>query len=283
MKKTDIVTIISAKHANPNGDPDADNEPRVDSETGKGIMTPGSIKRKIRNYILQKYGEEPGYDIYIKENTVLAETKIKTLEDANINTKNPEKEKVGAKEAMCKTFFDVRAFGAVMSTNQANCGQVRGPVQVTMFESIDPVNVLDIAITRCAGETTKEKEKSLDGKSKTMGSFKAVSFAAYKGLISVNPVLAKETGFSDLDLERLIDAAKNLFTLDGSTARPTGSMAVESMIVFEHEKEYGNEQTAKLFRKVTVEKSQETPSRMEDYTINIDQNIPQGIEVKTLI
>jgi CRISPR-associated protein Csd2 len=285
MKKKDIVILVSAKNCNPNGDPDADNEPRTNPDTNTGLITKGCISRKLRNYIQTKYRDEKGFDIYIKENTVLGETRLKTLEKAKVKVKKKEEASDEGKEAILKNFWDVRTFGAIMTGKETvNCGQVKGPVQITMLESIDPVTTMEIGITRCAAETPAERKKSSDGGSKTMGNSRAVTFGLYKGVISINPVLAKQTGFDEKDEEKLIEAIKNMFVLDSSAARPSGSMTIESLVEFTHEGEYGNEQTAKLLRRITAEKQVELPSSIDNYKISINKkDLPKGISVKELI
>lgn len=288
MNRTDIVLLISAKLCNPNGDPDGDNRPRTTPDTGTGIITKGCISRKIRNFIQSKFGQEKGYDIYVKENTVLGRTRLNALSDAKLPAPTEEnKGKVNeqGQKVLLEKYFDLRAFGGVLTGNKTvNCGQVRGPVQITMLESIDPITTMDLAITRCAAETPEEQEKSLDGSAKTMGSYKALNFALYKGVISINPILAKETGFSKEDFERLKVALKNLFAIDTSSARPAGSMTVEGLYMFEHESEYGNEQTAKLLRRVTANKTQEVPTDIQNYEISINKdNLPVGISYSQLL
>lgn len=289
MKRTDIIILISAKLCNPNGDPDADNRPRTTPDTGTGLMTKGSISRKIRNFIQAKEVGKPGFDIYVKENSVLGQNRLDTMKEANIKLPSTEKEKgktnEEGKKALLKKYYDLRAFGGVLTGSKTvNCGQVRGPVQITMLESIDPITVMDLAITRCAAETPEEVEKSLDSSSKTMGSYKALNFGLYKGVISINPILAKETGFSDEDLEELKQSLRNLFAVDSSSSRPAGAMTVEGLYAFEHESEYGNEQTAKLVRRIIVKKTNEIPSSMEDYQIEVKQeNLPNGVSYTQLL
>jgi CRISPR-associated protein Csd2 len=270
MKRTDIVMLIGAKLCNPNGDPDGDNAPRTDPDSNRGIITKASLARKVRNYIQAKYGQEPGYDIYVKENTVLGQTRVDTLEEKKIKITKKEAENLEGQRALLEKFFDLRTFGGVLTGSETvNCGQVRGPVQMTMFESIDPVSILDVCITRCAAETPKEAEKSKDGKSKTMGGFKAVSYGLYKGIVSINPVFAEATGFSEQDKERLLEALQNLFSVDSSSARPSGSLTIEKLWVFEHESPFGNEQSAKLARLIDVKAKDPEPKSFEDYEIAV--------------
>jgi len=285
MKKKDIVLLISAKNCNPNGDPDADNEPRTNPDTNTGLITKGCIARKLRNFVQEKYKDKKGFDIYIKENTVLGETRLKTLASSKVKVTKKEEASDEGQAAILKNFWDVRTFGAIMTGKETvNCGQVKGPVQITMLESVDPVTTMELAITRCAAETPAEKKKSGDGKAKTMGNSKAVTFGLYKGVISINPILAKQTGFNKEDEDALIDAIKSIFVLDSSVARPSGSMTIESLVEFAHESEYGNEQTAKLLRRVTAEKQTELPSSIDDYKISINKkDLPKGVSVTELI
>jgi CRISPR-associated protein Csd2 len=285
MKKKDIVLLISAKNCNPNGDPDADNEPRTNPDTNTGLITKGCIARKLRNFVQEKYKDKKGFDIYIKENTVLGETRLKTLAASKVKVTKKEEASDEGQAAILKNFWDVRTFGAIMTGKETvNCGQVKGPVQITMLESVDPVTTMELAITRCAAETPAEKKKASDGRAKTMGNSKAVTFGLYKGVISINPILAKQTGFNKEDEEALIDAVKSIFVLDSSAARPSGSMTIESLVEFTHESEYGNEQTAKLLRRVTAEKQTELPSSIDDYKISINKkDLPKGVSVTELI
>ena len=280
MKRTDIVMLLGAKLCNPNGDPDLDNRPRTLPDTGKGIISKGCIARKIRNFVQSKYGGESGYDIYVKENTVLGQTRLDVLKESGVEVDSKGKENTKGKEKLLERFFDLRTFGGVLTGSATvNCGQVRGPVQITVFESVDPVTVLDMGITRCAAETPKEKEASKDGISKTMGSVRMVNYGLYKGIVSVNPILARQTGFSERDLEVLVDALSNMFSVDSSTARPSGSMTVEKIVYYEHESEYGNAQTARLGKLVKAVSTKEIPDSAEDYEISVSEELPIGIQV----
>jgi CRISPR-associated protein Csd2 len=282
MKKTDIVILISAKHCNPNGDPDSDNMPRTNPDTDKGLISKGCIARKIRNFIQTRYGTEAGYDIYVKENSVLGQNRLETLKANGVAIKKKEEENLDGQKVLLEKYFDIRTFGGLLTGKETvNCGQVRGPVQITMLESVDPVTVIEMGITRCAAETPKEAAASKDGKSKTMGSTKMVSFGLYKGILSINPILAEASGFDEKDKERLIEALKHLFAVDTSSARPAGSMTVERLIAFEHEDIYGNEQTGKLLRSVKVTPKVETPESLDDYEISVAEP-KKGIIVKEL-
>lgn len=287
MKRTDIVMLIGAKNCNPNGDPDGDNRPRTTPDFGTGLISKGAISRKIRNYIQSKYGAEPGCDIYVKAGAILGQQRLKALTKEGVPLPaNDAAKKINpaGREAVLHQYYDVRCFGGVLSGSKAvNCGQVTGPVQITMLESIDPITHIDLAISRCAAETEDEVKKSIDGTSKTLGSVKAMAYGLYKGVLSVNPILAAETGFSDSDFDKLKEALLNLFAIDGSAARPPGSMVVEALFMYEHSSEYGNAQTGKLLRKVKVERKVENPASVDDYSITLDTDLSDGVVFTRLL
>ena len=279
-KRYEFVILFDVENGNPNGDPDAGNMPRIDPETGHGIVTDVCIKRKIRNYIEVVEGEKQGFDIYVKNGAVLNEQHRKAYEAFDLkpeNKKLPKDEKV-AKELtgyMCKNFYDIRAFGAVMS-NEVNCGQVRGPIQLNFGRSIDPIFSQDLTITRCAVTNIKDLEKG-----QTMGRKQVVPYGLYRmeGYVSAH-LAEKVTGFSEEDLNILWNALINMFEYDHSASR--GKMATRKLFVFEHETSLGNAPSYKLFDLIKIErKDKSKPARnFGDYEINIDDNnLPIGVKL----
>ena len=274
--RIDFVYLFDVQDGNPNGDPDAGNLPRVDAETGMGLVTDVCLKRKVRNYVQVAKNCSAGYDIFIKEKAVL-----NTLIDAaheEENVKNATDKTSAARDVMCKKYFDIRAFGAVMSTGK-NAGQVRGPIQFTFARSKDPIAAMEHSITRMAVATEKEAEKQ-GGDNRTMGRKATVPYGLYicHGFISAN--LAQQTGFSEEDLELFWDALKNMFDVDRSAAR--GLMSAQKLIVFKHESVLGNAPANKLFDLVKVEKKCEgAPRQFSDYEVTIDnKNLPAGVTIE---
>ncbi len=272
-KRYDFVLYFDVKDGNPNGDPDAGNLPRIDAETGNGIVTDVCLKRKVRNYVQMTKGNEAGYDIFVKEKAVLnkemdevfAENNITDSAGKAINAKNPakgeniEKGRVG----MCKKFYDIRTFGAVLSTG-ANAGQVRGPVQFTFARSVEPVVSLEHSITRMA--VTKEEDVD---KERTMGRKYTIPYGLYKACGFVSPHFASSTGFSTEDLDLLWEALTQMFEYDRSAAR--GLMTTRKLVIFEHNSALGTKPADELFNRVKVEHSGNTPARdFADYTITLD-------------
>jgi CRISPR-associated protein Csd2 len=279
----DFVLLFDVKDGNPNGDPDAGNLPRLDAETGHGLVTDVSIKRKLRNYVGMVKDCAPPYDIYIKEKAVLERThriayeKIgATAELADDPDAKGKKKRKGSEDSvraardwMCKHFFDVRTFGAVMSTG-VNCGQVRGPVQLTFGRSIDPIVASEHSITRMAVATEAESEKQ-DGDNRTMGRKHTVPYGLYRAHGFVSAFLAKQTEFSQADLDLLWDALGQMFEHDRSAAR--GEMSTRGLYVFEHEKELGNAHSHMLFDRLTVSRNGDanTPARdFGAYSVSFD-------------
>ena len=278
-KRYDFVYLFDVKDGNPNGDPDAGNLPRVDPETGHGLVTDVCLKRKVRNFVGTVKSGEEGYNIYIVEKAVLNNQHAlayKALKLDPKKAKQPERDK--ARDWMCENFFDIRAFGAVMST-EVNCGQVRGPIQMAFARSMDPIVSLEHAVTRCAVTTEKEAEKQ-QGDNRTMGRKFTVPYGLYCCHGFVNPFLADQTGFSDEDLDLFWTSLGQMFELDRSAAR--GQMAPRSLIVFEHKDKLGNAPAHKLFDLVRVSrKDREKPARgFEDYEVSIDRDTcPEEVTV----
>lgn len=277
--RIDFVYMFDVQDGNPNGDPDAGNLPRVDAETGMGLVTDVCLKRKVRNYVQVAKNLEDGYDIFIKEKSVLNTLIDKAHDDVEV--KNAKDKTEAARRFMCKNYFDIRTFGAVMSTGK-NAGQVRGPIQLTFARSVDPVETSEYSITRMAVATEKEADKQ-EGGNRTMGRKATVPYGLYvcHGFISAN--LAQQTGFSEDDLALFWEALKNMFDTDRSAAR--GLMSAQKLIVFKHDSMLGNAPANKLFDLVTVTKTCDgAPRSFKDYSVTIDKdNVPSGVTVEELI
>lgn len=276
----DFVFVFDVKDGNPNGDPDAGNLPRVDAETGMGLVTDVCLKRKVRNYVQVSTNCAEGYDIFIKEKAVLNTLIDKAHEDENV--KEAKDKTMAARDFMCKKYYDIRTFGAVMSTGK-NAGQVRGPIQLTFARSTDPIIASEHSITRMAVATEKEAEKQ-SGDNRTMGRKATVPYGLYVGYGFVSANLAKQTGFSEEDLELFWEALKNMFDVDRSAAR--GLMSAQKLIVFKHDSELGNAPANKLFDLVKIEKkdNNDVPRSFFDYNVTIDrENLPQGVTIEELI
>ncbi len=269
----DFVLLFDVKDGNPNGDPDAGNLPRMDAETGDGLVTDVSLKRKVRNYVGMSRGEQPPYEIYVKEKAILNRQHERAYEGigkADLLKGDDKKRKGGdavdeARQWMCKNFYDVRTFGAVMSMG-VNCGQVRGPVQLTFGRSVAPVVALEHSITRMAVTTEAEAEKQ-GGDNRTMGRKFTVPYGLYRAHGFVSAHLAKQTGFSEDDLKLLWESLTNMFEHDRSAAR--GEMSTRGLYVFKHEGELGDAQAHALFDLVQVAQSDpDTPARgFADFTV----------------
>ena len=277
--RIDFVYLFDVQDGNPNGDPDAGNLPRVDAETGMGLVTDVCLKRKVRNYVQIVKNLESGFDIFIKKKAVLNTEIDKAHDDATV--KNAKDKTEAARQFMCKNYYDIRTFGAVMSTGK-NAGQVRGPIQLTFSRSIDPIVAKEHSITRMAVATEKEAEKQ-SGDNRTMGRKSTIPYGLYvcHGFVSAN--LAKQTGFREEDLQLFWEALKNMFDQDRSAAR--GLMSARKLIVFRHNSALGNAPANQLFDLVHVEKIGEgVPRSFADYQVKIQQDaLPQGVTVEVLI
>ncbi|MBK9493328.1 MAG: type I-C CRISPR-associated protein Cas7/Csd2 [Xanthomonadales bacterium] len=278
----DFVLLFEVKDGNPNGDPDAGNLPRLDAESGHGLVTDVSLKRKVRNFVGLVKGETPPYEIYVKEKAVLNKTHERAYEGigkAELLKGDDKKRKGGdavgeARDWMCKNFFDVRTFGAVMSTG-VNCGQVRGPVQFTFARSVDPIIAQEHSITRMAVATEAEAEKQ-DGDNRTMGRKHTVPYGLYVAHGFVSSFLAKQTGFSEDDLELLWQALGQMFEHDRSAAR--GEMATRGLYVFKHDSELGNAPAHALFERIQAAKNTEVPRSFKDYDVTVnEEDMPAGV------
>jgi len=285
----DFVVLFDVENGNPNGDPDAGNMPRIDPETGRGLVTDVCLKRKIRNFVEMVKEGEPGYEIYIKSNVPLNSSDARAFErlgvkDAKNAKKNDPEIDRKVRDFMCQNFYDIRTFGAVMTTfvkAALNCGQVRGPVQLGFAQSIDPIVPQEVTITRVAITT----EADAQNKGTEMGRKYIVPYGLYRveGFVSAN-LARKVTGFSEEDLQLLWQAIINMFEHDRSAAR--GKMAVRELIVFKHSTELGEVPAYKLFDAVNVERiDQSAPARkFGDYRVSIDESmIPASVTCTRMI
>ncbi|MDO5806699.1 MAG: type I-C CRISPR-associated protein Cas7/Csd2 [Eubacteriales bacterium] len=287
----EFVVLFDVENGNPNGDPDAGNLPRLDPETGLGLVTDVCLKRKIRNYVELVKEDQDGYKIYIKDGVPLNRSDAEAFTALNVtekDIKNAKKkdENLDAKirDFMCEHFYDIRTFGAVMTTfvkNKLNCGQVRGPVQISFAQSIDPIVPNEITITRTAITTEADAAE----KTTEMGRKSIVPYGLYRaeGFVSAN-LARKTTGFSEDDLNLLWEAIINMFEHDHSAAR--GKMAVRELIVFKHATELGNTPSYKLFDAVHVTKKEGViaPRSYSDYTVTIDEeSIPESVTCTRMI
>ncbi len=273
----DFVMLFDVENGNPNGDPDAGNTPRIDSETGLGYITDVCLKRKIRNYVeLCKEGEAR-YNILIKPDRSLNSKFTGAYEEEGLEKKQKGKKADDVKKArdfMCKNYFDVRAFGAVMSTGDDPCGIVRGPVQINFARSISPINIQDITITRQA----RTSEDRMETGETEMGRKSFIPYALYRaeGYVSAS-LFNKITGLDDDDLELLWTAIINMFENDHSAAR--GKMCMRKLYIFKHENILGNCPSHILFDKINVEEVSAPPRKFSDYKITVNENMPEGVEL----
>ncbi len=284
----DFVFFFDVKDGNPNGDPDAGNLPRVDPETGNGIVTDVCLKRKIRNYVGLLKGEEPPFEIYVKEKAVLNNQHARAYKALGVDLSADEGKRKGgdkvneARAWMCKNFYDVRTFGAVMSTG-VNCGQVRGPIQITFARSVEPVISSEHSITRMAVATEAEAEKQ-GGDNRTMGRKFTVPYGLYRCHGFVSAPLARQTGFSEDDLALLWDSLQNLFEHDRSAAR--GLMSARRLVVFKHSSLMGNASAQDLFDRIRVERilDQGLAARdFNDYRILLDGSALEGFKTEVVV
>ena len=304
QNRYDFVYLFDVVNGNPNGDPDAGNLPRLDPETNRGLVTDVCLKRKIRNFVSMTKGDDPGYEIFVSERAIL-ELKQKYAWDAVLpKSTAKEREKLPKDEAearkitrwMCDQYYDVRTFGAVMSTKGANCGQVRGPVQFAFAHSVEPILPLEVSITRMAATTQADAESK--GDIRTMGRKYIVPYGLYRVHGYVSACLSggeheKGTGFSDEDLELLWIALEQMFDHDRSAAR--GEMSARKLLIFRHKSALGNASAAKLFERIRVnrisdgtefelgksESEQLHPARtFSDYMVHVDKkDLPTGVQI----
>lgn len=280
----DFVYLFDVKDGNPNGDPDAGNLPRLDPETGKGLVTDVALKRKIRNYVAMAKGQTAGFDIYMQERAVLNRAHLRAYEAKGLKheAKKLPKDHDEAQSLtrwMCDHFYDIRTFGAVMST-EVNAGQVRGPVQLTFARSQDPIVPLEITITRSS--VTNEKQND-----RTMGRKHIVPYGLYRAHGFISGRLAndpkKGTGFSEDDLTLLWEALKQMFEHDRAAAR--GMMTARGLIVFKHDSDLGNASADSLFKRVKIIRNGDAaPRDFEDYVVTVDDaELPEGVTIQRLL
>lgn len=290
VNRAEFVLIFDVKDGNPNGDPDAGNLPRMDAETGKGLITDVCLKRKIRNYVGIVKGEQPPYEIYVKEKAVLNKTHERAYQAIGVDASETQEGKrrgIGeditkAREWMCKNFYDVRSFGAVMSTG-VNCGQVRGPVQITFARSVDPIIILEHSITRLAVTTEKEAERQ-GGDNRTMARKHTISYGVYVAHGFISGHLAGQTGFSREDMALLIEALTNMFDHDRSAAR--GEMTTRGLYVFQHNSPLGNAPAHDLLDRVHIKRQNgvDVPRAFTDYVVSVDDsNLPKGVTLQRVV
>lgn len=292
-KRYDFTLLFDVQDGNPNGDPDAGNLPRIDPETGQGLVTDVCLKRKLRNHVLLTKGQDPGYDIFVKERAILNRMidegyraagldpdLAKKAEEKKDKSQDRRKQIQSARQKMCEMFFDVRAFGAVLSTG-ANAGQVRGPVQLTFSRSTIPLIALEHSITRVAVTSEEDAER----KESEMGRKATIPYGLYVCHGFINPAFADEsrpsgTGFNEADLRILWQGLLQMFEHDRSAAR--GLMATRRVIVFEHTSELGNASASTLFERVKVNPRDgvEAPRAYSDFAVEVDRtNLPEGIRI----
>jgi CRISPR-associated protein Csd2 len=287
MNRYDFVYFFDVTDGNPNGDPDAGNLPRIDAETGQGLVTDVALKRKIRNYIALTKGDHPGWRIYVQDGAVLNRQHDEAWQAVSPETEKPKrkdlpKDAAKARELtrwMCRNFFDIRTFGAVMTTG-VNCGQVRGPVQLGMARSLDPIVSQEHAVTRCAVTNEQDVEKQ-----RTMGRKFTVPYAMYRVHGYINPLLAAQTGFGEEDLGMLKLALDQMFEYDRSAAR--GQMRPVRCIAFRHQSDYGNARADQLFARVSAKLRDEVaagklpPRGAVDYEISVaTDGFPNEVSVE---
>ena len=269
----EFMLLFDVQDGNPNGDPDLGNQPRMDLETGLGLITDVCLKRKVRNYVMLTHGEEEGYDIFVKEKAVLnnligAEwdkaADGKTPEEVKKAKKSQEVEK-DARQRLCKKYFDIRAFGAVLSTGDKSAGQVRGPLQLTFSRSFDPIVVAEHSITRMAVTNERDEEKE-----RTMGRKYTVPYALYAVRGFLSPQLAEQTGFTQKDLDLFWEALINMFEFDRSAAR--GLMTARHLVIFKHSTKLGNTTAESQFERVKCQRKPDVnvPRKFSDYEVTLD-------------
>ncbi|MDR0664574.1 MAG: type I-C CRISPR-associated protein Cas7/Csd2 [Helicobacteraceae bacterium] len=278
QKRYDFVYLFDVKDGNPNGDPDAGNLPRIDAETGNGLVTDVCLKRKVRNYVeLTRTEPQKGFDIYVKEKAILNDQNERAYKALGVDLSADSGKRKGgdkteeAKKWMCQNFYDVRTFGAVMSTG-INCGQVRGPAQLTFARSVEPVVASEHSITRMAVATKEEAEKQ-SGDNRTMGRKHTIPYGLYRAHGFISAPLANQTGFSQEDLELFWEALQYMFDHDRSAAR--GLMCARRLIIFEHSSIMGDKSAHDLFNRVTITRknSDDRPARdFTDYAVYLDKS-----------
>lgn len=284
QNRYDFVYLFDIADGNPNGDPDAGNLPRFDPETNQGLVTDVCLKRKVRNFVGMSHGERPPYEIYVKERAILNNQHERAYEALKLKAKDgiPKDEKKARELTawMCQNFFDIRAFGAVMTT-EVNCGQVRGPVQFSFARSLDPVVSSEHAVTRCAVTTERESEKQ-EGGNRTMGRKFTIPYGLYRAHGFISAPLAEQTGFSEADLALFKTALNMMFENDKSAAR--ANMKPCACIAFKHENKMGNARADQLFDRVEIKRVKDPARSYADYAVTVnDKGLPQGVTIERWI
>jgi len=283
-RRHDFVLLFDVRDGNPNGDPDAGNLPRIDPETMQGIVTDVCLKRKLRNYIDLLYAndynnldyDDRGYGIFVRDSGVALNAKIRDAAEQLGAAKEKKRENPDVRAELCKRYYDIRMFGAVLSTGDYNAGQVRGPVQITFARSIDPIVPLDLAITRVA--ITREGES----KETEIGRKPIVPYGLYRAHGFFSPALAQQTGVSREDLRLLWEAMLHMFEHDRSAAR--GEMTLRGLYVFTHDSPRGNAPAHLLFEKIAVRRAEgvQTPRAFSDYQVIVANDLPNGVQLHRL-
>lgn len=296
-KRYDFKFVFDVTDGNPNGDPDAGNLPRVDPETMQGLVTDVALKRKVRDYIQTTRGDQPGFDIYVKNRGILTNEQRKAYEAIGEEDSSSKSTKVvaDARDWMCKQYFDTRMFGAVMSTKKYNAGQVRGPLQLTFARSIDPVTPFDMTITRVAltnatdGKNNENvSEEETEARHGQMGRKAYLPYGMYEAYGFFTPSFALQTGVREEDLEAFWESLVNMWDLDRSAAR--GRMACRGLYVFSHESKYGNAPSHQLFDKIEIKRktgkdegAQKVARSYKDYEVIVDEQLPKGVSLHQLV
>jgi CRISPR-associated protein Csd2 len=288
--RIDFVYYFDVHDGNPNGDPDAGNSPRMDPETGEGLVSDVALKRKVRDWVAAAREDDPRYKIYVKLHSALHEQREPAYQALGIDDSAKGKDKAAeierARRWMCENYFDIRAFGAVMSVTEFNCGQVRGPLQLTFGRSVDPIAQLEQTISRKAVEKADaEKQLDKDGFiTGTLGRKSIVPYGLYRAHVFFNPHFARDTGFDDADLETAIEALQMMFEIDRSATR--GQMSAQALIAFEHASPLGSAPAGKLLKRVTARRTADgrPPRDISDYEIVVDdEGLPGGVTLHRLL
>ncbi|TBL80096.1 type I-C CRISPR-associated protein Cas7/Csd2 [Paenibacillus thalictri] len=276
----EFVLYYDVENGNPNGDPDAGNMPRIDPQTGHGIVSDVCLKRKVRNFAQYAREGEDGFDIYVSEGAVLNNKQKEAYEAVGITTKDNRDDKLTAQAYICKRFFDVRAFGAVMDTGDFKCGQVRGPIQLCFSKSVDPIFQQEVTITRMASTTEKEKASE----NRTMGRKYIIPYGLYRVEGFVSAKFAQKTGFTENDLSFFFEAVKLMFDHDRSASR--GKMSARKLFVFKHNSELGSAPAATLFDLIDAKLRDESqpPRSYSQYEITVHKDaVPAGVELMEML
>lgn len=290
--RQDFVLLFDVQDGNPNGDPDAGNLPRVDPETMQGLVTDVALKRKVRDWVDAKKGDDENYKIYVEHEGILNKQHKRAYDAKGLESSGTKQDRETIKktrEWMCENFFDVRTFGAVMTT-EVNCGQVRGPIQMTFGRSIDPVSPTDLSITRVAvtkeedAKVSTEEEEEGGGKVTEMGRKQIIPYGLYKARGFFNPTFAEDTGMSSEDLKVFWQALQQMWDLDRSASR--GMTACRGLYVFSHEDKLGKAPSHELFDRINIELKDnvEAPRSFNDYAVSVDaDSLPEGVQLNKLV